>query len=330
MKRTRRFRLPQGPRGTLLLVGTAVGVGIASLAGFAVGAKWFTEERATTRKTLLSAENAIKQINGLQPTREKLERDLKSVVNRTFGPDQAATDSALRSRLNRIGEEIRLSDLRVATGTPTMRTSPAKRLLPKVKDQRYYDDFVEVPATITGSGTLEQALRLVHRIEVEPWLKRIDSVGLEEEKDGERIKVTVKLTTIFLPDQKGTADLRPSDADLERFERLRPIVLANPFRVPTPPKPQPTAVAADPAPPPPPAPAGFPYDQWLVTSLVSGPLGPEAWLRNATTGETRVVTPGQAIGEAIFVDFDVDIAQFRQGDASFRVQIGRPLTDRQS
>jgi hypothetical protein len=329
VKRTRRFRLPQGPRGTLLLVGATTGVCVAAIIGFAFGARWFTDDRAAARRKLLTAENAITQIGGLAPTREKLARDLKAVVNRTFGPDQAATDSALRSRLNRIGEEIRLSDLRVATGTPTMRVSPAKRLLPKVRDQRYYDDFVEVPATITGSGTLEQALRLVHRVEVEPWLKRIDSVALEEEKEGERIKVTVKLTTIFLPGQKGTADLRPSDAELERFERLRPIVQANPFRIPTPPKQQPTEVAAAPAPPPA-APAGFPYDQWHVTSLVSGPLGPEAWLRNAATGETRVVTPGQAIGDAIFVDFEIDIAQFRQGDASFRVQIGRPLTDRGS
>ena len=134
---------------------------------------------------------------------------------------------------------------------------------------------------------------------------------------------------LFIPNKKGKGDLKPIETDLAAFDRYRPIVAANPFRLPKP-APPPTAVATQapvqPAPPPPPP--GFPYEQWHVTGLVSGPLGIEAWLRNATTGESKQLAPGQQVGELVFVGSDGDVAEFARGTDRFKVQVGGDLVRR--
>ncbi|MFO0827954.1 MAG: hypothetical protein U0572_07355 [Phycisphaerales bacterium] len=326
MKRTRRIRLPRGPRDSLIWLGGAGLLAGSLLGGFMVGAKRLSSERAQAEEELRTYQRAIEETAKEASARTKLDREIAAVVDRTLGSDQELADSALRSRLNRIGEEIRLMDLRVSTGTATKRATPAKRTLPKPKDPRDLDDFVELPATVSGEGTIEQALQLVHRIDVEPWIKRIDSVRLEELKQGERIKVTVRLTTLFLPDRKGRGDLKPTEGALASFERLRPIVNANPFRVPQPAKPATPVAAAQPTPPA--APSGFPYEQWRLTGVVTGPLGAEAWLKNSATGEQRQLAPGQQIGDVVFVGCDRDLAEFRQGENRFRVQVGGAMNER--
>lgn len=327
MRRVTGGGLLRKPRQALLLVGAAGGLAVVAAGGFAIGAKSFSSARAGAKAKLAADLGRIEQIEKARAASPTLKREFDGIVERTLGPDLTTTDSVLRSRLNRIGEEIRLADLRVSTGTVTKRVTPAKRALAKPKDPRELDDFVELPATVTGSGTLEQALALVHRIDVEPWIKRIDGVSLDEEREGQRIKVVVRLTTIYVPDRKGNPDLRPNEAELASFERMRAVIDANPFQLPSPKRDEPAPVAT--AQPQPPPPAGFAYDQWRVTALVTGPLGPEAWLRNATTGEQRQLMPGQSIGDASFVGFVGDIAEFRVGDARFRIQVGGALSDRQ-
>lgn len=190
-------------------------------------------------------------------------------------------------------------------------------------------DFVELQATVSCEGSLEQVLKLVHRIDVEPWIKRMDLVPqIEALKEGERIKATVRLSTLFVPNKKSKSELKASEVDVASFEHYRGIVAANPFRVPQPAAP-PTAVATQPGPPPaPPPPPGFPYEQWHITGLVSGPLGIEAWLRNAATGETKQLSPGQQLGDVVFVGSDGDVAEFSLGAARFKVQVGGDLARR--
>ena len=325
MKRTRRLRLPRGPRDTLIWLGVAGVLALALIAGFMVGGKRFTVERANNERDLETYRNAISSTAKAKSSRSKIDQEIKGIVDRTLGSDHQETDSALRSRLNRIGEDTRLMDLRVSTGTATKRQTPAKRTLAKAKDQREYDDFFELSATVTGDGTIEQALQLVHRIDVEPWIKRMDLVRLDQLKGGEKIKVTVKLTTLWLPDRKGKIELKPSDTDLASFERLRPIVTANPFRVP---QPVTTAQSVVAVAPPPVVPTGFPYEQWRLTAVVSGPLGPEAWVKNTVSGEHRELAPGQQLGDVVFVSYERDLAEFKQGEVRFRVQVGSAMTDR--
>ncbi len=330
MKFRRRLPLPRGPRDVMIWMGAfALIMGVVWL-GYINGAGTFSAERAELMAKREAYTNALYKARDNRKERQVLDASLQAAVDRTLGSDLDAADSALRSRLNRIGEELRLTELRVMTERSTVRLSPAKAEFNRTgrqKSLRDEPDFIELPATIAGEGSAEQAYRLLQRLEVEPWLKRIESVRMEQFKDGERIRITIKLTTLFLPDRKGKGDLRPSESDLADFERYRAMALANPFRLPIPPKAA-VAVAEPPVAPPPVAPLGFPYDQWLLTGLVDGPSGIEAWFRNGVTGEKIQIVPGQRVGEVTFTGSVGDLGEFSEGQQRFRVQIGAAMNAR--
>lgn len=337
MKRVRRIPYPRGPREVATWTIASVAVAVTAIAGYILGAGTFSAERGKLLADRDRANAGLTQIAEQSKQRPGLNRALQAFIDRTLGGDLDATDSALRSRLNRIGEELRLVDLSVKTERATLRLSPAKSEFAAKGSQkalRDEPDFMELPALISGEGTAEQVMRLVHRIQSEPWIKRIDSVRFDQSKGGERVRSTVKLTTLFLPNRKPKADPRLGEAERvaveQSFERYRSMANANPFRVPAPAKPEPgPAVAQAPQPAQPPAPQlGFPYDQWQLTGLVDGPLGIEAWVRNPTTGERRELQVGHVIGEIAFVGADGDAAEFSLGQQHFRVQLGTPLSAR--
>lgn len=332
MKRARRplsASLPQGRRGWLV-AGVVTAAIVATLAGgYIVGAGSLSKRRAELEAARDTYRNALLQFRRERTERPELDAALQAYVDRTLGFDLASTDSALRGRLNRIGEELGLTDFRVATGTSTARGTPAKsefRRTGAERELRDEIDFVELQATVSTEGSVEQTLRLLHRIEVEPWIKRIESVRLEERRDGERLRATIRLTTLFMPGKRGSSELRVADSELAAFAAYRPIVLANPFRMPRPPEPPPAAVAEKPAPKPRPEP-GFPYHQWRLTGVVSGPTGVEAWFRNAATGESRQLAIGDRLGDVEFVGFDGDLADLRRGEQAFRIQVGVAVGD---
>ncbi len=339
MRRVRRMPLvrgPRGPRDAMVWTAGAAAIAVTTAFGYLVGGGSFTAERAALESSRSDAVTAIAAMREEGAKRPQLDRELQSFVDRTLGGDLDSVDSALRSRLNRIGEELRLLDLSVKTDRATVRPSPAKaEFQPRGTQKQLRDepDFVELPATISGEGTVEQAMRLVHRVQNEPWIKRIEGVRFEQSKAGERVKVTVKLATLFLPGKKTKSDVRPTEAERvaieQSFERFRTMANANPFRVPPPVKPAPPAPAvAQSAPPAPPPTLGFPYDQWQLTGIVEGPAGTEAWVRNPVTGERRELTVGQIIGEITFAGSNGDVAEFTLGRDRFRVQVGTPLNAR--
>jgi len=335
----RAFR--EDPRGVAATLGAVIAsVGLA-IGGFLSGSGRLSEERAKAARDEATYRAALLEIRDQRSRRGPLDAGLRSFVDRTLGGTAETCDAQLRSRLNRLGEEVGLRGLSVTTGSTTVRTSPAKAEFGRAgrdRGLREETDFVELDATLGGEGSLEQVLRLVHRIEVEPWIKRIDSIRLDGLREGERIKLSLRLTTLFLPGLDRAVELKVADSDLEGFARYRGFVDANPFRVPAPPPaaaqvPKPPAVPAEgataggPASAPEP-PTGFPFDQWLLTGLVSGPTGQEAWLRHVSDPQSAILVPGQSIGGLTFLGFTADVAEFAAGETRFRVQIGSSLGNR--
>lgn len=334
MKRAKRSLssiLPRTRRDLLVVGGAVVGIVLILGGGYAIGAGTFSDRRGELRRDAETYRNALEQFRDERKQRAALDASLQAVADRTLGSDVASTDSALRGRLNRIGEELGFADFRVATGTSTARGSPAKgefKRTGRERELRDEIDFVELQATVSTEGTLEQTLRLLHRLDVEPWIKRMESLRLEERKDGERLRATIRFTTLFLPGRRGQGELKVSPESLAAFDRYAPLVAANPFRLPKPAEEAPRPVVAEaPTPRPPPS---FPYHQWRLTGLVSGPAGVEAWFRNASTGEARQLGVGERIGEVIFVGAEGDVAELRMGDDSFRLEVGGPLGERPS
>ena len=264
---------------------------------------------------------------------KKIDAQLQQIIDRTLGGDIESVDHFLRTRLSRLAEHIGLQNTPVDTtkvGKPI--DSPAKskfsggayRLL------REEHDFYELEGWISGTGTFEQVLRLVDGIDAEPWIKRIDSLKLDPRENGSRFDFTIRLTTLYLP--KGV----PNPANITAvsaagFDRYMALVNLNPFRVPPPAPPPPTT--PDPKPmtdPGPPVPPPFPYDQWTLTGIADSAGGPEVWLLNQQTHESKRLAIGESLHEAMFVATNIDAAEFKLGDQRFRVSVGKNLSDRTS
>lgn len=305
---------------------------LTDLAGF---------DRTAAQEAITRSREQLNTMHAARDGRRKLNARLASVVNASLGDRVDVVDSALRARLNRIAEETGLRDLIVATGQPTERRNPARQELQRLpRHLREEPDFVEVRATISGEGAADQVLRLVHRISVDPMVKRVESVKFDPVRDGSRVRVTLRLATIFLPGQAPTAlPEGPSAEALAGFNRYAVLVQRNPFRLPDPPAapaatpPAVVAAAAESSEAPavvpsPEAILGFPYGQWMLTGVIDGPAGTEAWFRNTATGESRVLRVRDSIAEFVLVGLAPQGARIAAGGATYLLRVGDSLDAR--
>jgi len=246
---------------------------------------------------------------------------IRGYVNRTLGGDLETVDHRLRSRLNRIGEELGLEALTVGTGRVRQLDSPAKNQFRRRGQQALRDelDFVEVEAWISGQGSLEGVLRLIHWVDAEPWLKRVQQVRVQPKLDAERFAVQLRLVTLYLPDR--APDQPPPAGDPQDFGRYASMASRNPFQVPPPssePTPDPAAAAGPDA----------VLGQWVLTGVAANRGSVEAWLLNPGSGESRRLALGDAFQEAVLVAANGNVAEFQLGDERFRVAVGSRLTER--
>ncbi|TVQ55850.1 MAG: hypothetical protein EA377_02855 [Phycisphaerales bacterium] len=253
---------------------------------------------------------------------------LASIVERTLGNDVEGVDHRLRSRLNRITEEVGLDGASINTSNPATRGTPAQRRFGRrglEGELREKIDFVEIEATVVGEGSFEQIVELLDRIETEPWIKRVHQLRIDPRGNGERFNTTLRLVTLFLPDQP-TEPPPAEPYDEERLARFAALVGQNPFRIPPPPEPEPEPVRTADSPPQPDPP--YPYQQWVVTGVAESRHGPEVWLRNRQSGETRRLGVGDTLRELIFTAAREDQAEFEHEEERFLVAVGTNLNDR--
>ena len=229
----------------------------------------YFDNRAELQRKIVTAGDLVGRYRTGRDEHGSVSTAIRAFVDRTLGGDLEAVDHELRTRLNRLGEEIGLRKLSVSTGNVRWFETPA-RSLPAFRGQRELReeiDFAEVEASVTGEGSLDTVLRLVHRIEAEPWLKRVNQVRLSARDNGERFTVTLRLVTIFLPGRSPAGTLQ-AIANPDRFDRYDALVNRNPFRVPpktaAAPPPQPAA----PQPPKDPLPY-FSYERLLRLSTTA-------------------------------------------------------------
>ena len=87
--------------------------------------------------------------------------------------------------------------------------------------------------------------------------------------------------------------------------------------------------APPPAPAPPAAPAAVqnpaPWAQWVLTGVASGPGGPEVWLLNPGSGESRRLAVGESLHEVMLVAAAGEAAEFRLHEERFTVAVGQSL-----
>jgi hypothetical protein len=335
----------RAPSMNLLLVAGAL---VAATLGWLVHSGRATAlsgfDRAAAVAQIGAATETLLAVRQQRERRPALDARLSGVVQRTLGERLDAVDTALRARLNRIAEETGLGNLLVSTGSAVDRRSPARAEMARMnlpRAMREETDFVELRATLAGEGAVDQVLRLVHRIAVDPMLKRVESVKFDPVRDGSRVRVTMRLSTIFVPGREPASLPPPPTAEaLAGFAKYASLAARNPFRVPAA-APAATAIAAAPAAAAPagadaaaaaPAPAaaieGFPYGQWFLTGVIEGPAGTEAWFRNIASGERRALRMRDTIAEFALVGLDADQARIAAGGATYRLRVGDNLEAR--
>jgi len=293
------------------IIGVVVVLAGLGWLGWAAVGNMYLDERVDIERQRVKRIEIVDRYRTAVDDSLRVRTAVQTYADRTLGGNLEAVDHELRTRLNRIGEEVGLGKLSVGTGRVRRMESPARSLPAFRRDKGLRDeiDFVEVEASVSGVGSLEAAMRLVHRIEAEPWMKRVVQVRLQPRDNGKRFIVTIRLVTLYLPGRMPSAPLE-TVADLAGFERYRLLARRNPFHL-----------AAKPAATPPAA----RQRTWVLTGVVSGPDGMEVWLLHAESGQSRRLTVGQSIEGVQLVSAAGDTAEFTFGEDRFTVPVGRPL-----
>ncbi len=332
-----------------LVLAIAAAALLAAGIGFMVGERRFSAERAAAEQSIDTYVSVLTQARKVRDGRAALDGRVQSVADRTLGSSLEVVDSEVRRRLNRACEELGITEFSVTTGTSVAKPTPAKREFRQTNERPLRDepDFVEVEATVNAAGRAGQMYRLMHRVQAEPWLKRVESIRLDPSADGSQLRMTLKLRTLFLPGRPASKPLVLDPQVLATSERFASLFDSNPFRIPppaiavAPQTVQTTLGGGAPTTPANPAPGDgstaiavpnpdspFPYGEWQLTGVVDGPGGAEAWLRHLPTGSQLTLQPGAAVGELIFRRVEYDFGVFELPGGTCRVQVGSNLTQR--
>lgn len=260
----------------------------------------------------------------------KVRRQLGEFADTTLASTGEQVEAMLRTAMNQMVSHVGLDKPKVNTGAPDPRRSPAAGLVRDIsaKDARLRPDFLVVSATVSGTGTYEQAVRLVALLRQQSFVHRIDELSLRPVgAKRELVEVSVVFSTAFLSDLAPKPDPARALWNPDTGQTLSlaaQLATRDPFRpAPDAPPGRPTATAAaSPEQPPPP--------DWQITAIVSGVDGPEVWLSDLRSGERAILTVRAPIAGVELVSVQTDSATVRAEGKMFVVRLGQSISDRES
>jgi hypothetical protein len=303
-----------------------------------------------TRHDALTADIA-RYRTGLQDRDRELEgkarirRELSRFAETALGIDEETVTATVRTALNEIIAHYGLTDTTVSSQQARGVKNPAAdaRVTEfsgrRVQALRDRPDFLAISATVAGTGTLEQVIRVMATLEAQPWVHRIDKFSLRPVgAQRDRAELNVIFSTIYIPerdqrtrrDESGEGQLVWRPIDEAEFAAWRPIVTRNVLKEPAPDPAAPAAPAAvaeasAPSLPPRPAP---PYEDWRVSGIARGVNGVEIMLVNDKTSEWKTLGVGGTVLDAKFIDAAGEVARLAIGEAVFEVRQGQRLSER--
>ena len=319
-------------RQRLLMPGIVTGVlAIAAGIGWGVGSGRLDGTRATLDERLDLFRNVLTGVRRERERRPELDARFAEIADRTLGGDLETVDSTLRRRLVETVERCGLSDVSVNTLGGAVVETPASRAFRRSGPERALrdePDFVLVRATASGTGTIADVVRFLHVLDAAPWIKRIEQVRLDPDRSGRRLSISVRLATIFIPGAAPDPEAVPSVLPRRSIDRYAALVADNPFWLPTAVTETPRPTTPTPAPPPPPA--VDPWSGWMLTGVVDGDPGTEAWCRHRGSGLTATLLPETEVTlsdglVATLVAVEGDVAILRIADETRRVLVGSTL-----
>lgn len=322
MSLKKRLVLPGIALGTLMMSG---------LLGWSVGGGRLDGSREALDDDIAKYVRVMNGVRDERARRPELDARLSTLLDRTLGADLEYVDSRVRGLLAELLESAGLKDATISTTGGTLVETPAKREFsrsPSARPYRDEPDFVLVGASASGRGSIAQVVEFLHGLDAAGWIKRIDSVRLDPDPSGRRISCSVRITTVFVPGVEPAGDRPATRPGIRPLGRYAGMVAANPFALAE--KPEPPKVARPTKPPAPVAPSD-PLAGWILTGLVEGAPGKEAWCRHLPSGRTATLLPGVATDldrrvMVTLVDINGDIATIRLGEESWTVLVGSPLS----
>jgi hypothetical protein len=271
----------------------------------------------------------------------RLKQDLQRIADTSLGTDEETVTATARTALNQIIAYYSLSGGEAATRRAVEVRDPAgaaKAAEFNSREARTRPDFMSLTATLKGTGSLDQVVRTLATLQMQPWVHRIEGFSIKPPgRDRDRVDLDVLLTTVYLPDKAPKRDVAApiwQPIGEAEFAQWRAIVDKNVFKEPpptAPPAPGPAvppgtgpAGAAPPAPPAPPP----PYADWRVTGVVQAVTGPQLMLVNLKTKEWKTLDVGGMVLDVRFVAGSGEVAKVAIGTTIFEVRIGQTLADR--
>jgi hypothetical protein len=318
--------------------------GVKVAVGAALLAAGYRAPLAAVRRDTQSVQASIGTLRAGLRAREEVRTRMNRAGRDLLASKLDLLSARFRDGLARVGEQSGLGSVVVEHGQPQDVDSPvldAKGISTDLKRElRRVPDFQVVRGTVRGTGTLEQALRALGTLQVQPWVHRIEGFTLRPTgKSRERFELKVDVATIYSPALAGLAGnggpmpelVAPSARDEESWRAIArgrmfgvPVLAGGPGEAP------PVTIAAaapDEAPPPHPTPFA-PYEDWKLTGLAVGRTGPQALFLNLKTGDRLTVLKGGQVLDAIFVDGEGEQATVEIGGKKFGVSVGATLASR--
>lgn len=307
---------------------------VGALGALLWGGRWYATKRAAIREEIARYTSGLDNRDQEISTGDlKLRASLAAFASTSLAATSEEVEAELRTTLNQIMVHVGLQKPRVSTGSTVPQRNPAAGLVRELpsREARGRPDFLVVPATVSGVGTFEQAVRLVALLRQQAFVHRIDQVSLRPiGAKHESVEVTVAFSTAFLPDmppKRGANATTWQPAAPETNDLVARLSARDPFKPVNPP---PKAVESAAAPTTPPAaPAPEPLE-WLITAIVSGVDGPEVWLVEGRSGRRAVLTPKESVEGVELVSIAGDEATVRVGGGLFVIRLGGLLKDRKA
>jgi hypothetical protein len=281
------------------------------------------------------------QITGLRQQVDRLKEQvapqfevrkrLEAIAATGLSPQRDLAAHQMRTLLSRIGQASRLNDLKVTDLPAREAISPAVRAFSgsAASALRQRPDFVVLPGSLEGTGTLEQVLATLAALQSQPWIHRVEGFSLRPAgRRAERLTLKVEVSSLLMPDlsprDRPAPEVAPTSPAVEAL--WRPVALRDLFKD--------AAVAQAPAAPPadPPAAAVSPYAQWRLAGLVVSELGAEAIFAPVAGGPGLTVRQGESILDAKLVGGRMteegEAAVLEVNGERFLVRLGQTLAAR--
>lgn len=313
-------------------------VAVVAAAGYWGYRTQYAGPRERLLEELAKVNGEVARLDNAMRDQFEVRKRLKALGATTLGQKRDEVEHWFRTSLSTICESNGLAGVVVDTGAPQGVRNPAwrsKSLATGIKRQlAARPDFQQILGQVKGVGTLEQVMRTAAAVQAQPWVHRFEGFSITPVgKERERFTLKLEVATLMVPDlasaPAGPPPIVPAEPGADRL--WGQVVAKNVFREPAGGvAAAPVTIAAAPPAGAAPAPLTSPpaYGDWLLTGVVSGRSGTEAFLRNSKTSEKLTVAIGAAVLDAKFLEGDVDRAVFEIGGKRFEIRNGETLAAR--